>query len=275
MASLWRNSTDTHLTSSQGSNLGRALEIAQQTLADSQPGSRAIVLFTDGEAHNSNNLAVAQQLGQQGIPLLIIGSATLEGGPVADGAGRFLQHEDRLLISTLQRDTLMALAQASGGVYSDLQESDHDLQLLQQRLAQLSAKNLYEVDSRYTVQLFPWLVGASLLLFLLARGSNPAMAGWLLLWPLLHAPTPALAAPWDEQAAYNALIQGDHALAAQRYQGIDTYTGYLGRGVAAYRQQQWSQARDLFNQALQAADHAGERAKAAYNLGNALTQLND
>ena len=265
---------DTELPRRKGSNLGRGLELAQKTLANSKPNSRAIILLSDGEAHNKSNLGLARQLGEQKTPLLIWGVGTTRGAPVINSQGSFIYKDDKPLISKLRQLELNALAQASAGSYTRIQDDDSDLALLEARLNQIPALNRYQTDSRYTQPLFPWFLLVSLILLSLLTLQRAPIMALLILIPCL-LPTKTSLAETNTSDPALALQQGNYALAEKLYsQSKASYDSNLGLGVIAYRQQHWQLAINFFRNALTAADNDPKRASATYNLGNSYAQAN-
>ncbi|MEJ2651882.1 MAG: VWA domain-containing protein [Gammaproteobacteria bacterium] len=105
---------DPGLTSLPGSNLTRALEVAEQLLGASAERSRAVVLLSDGEFHDPDTLAAARRLDREHIPLFVIGVGTDSGSPVPDSSGHFIQYQGQVVISRLDRGELRTLAKAGG-----------------------------------------------------------------------------------------------------------------------------------------------------------------
>ena len=270
---------DPGLTALPGSNLARALEVAGQLLSSSAEHSRAVVLLSDGEFHDPDTLAAARQLGKRHIPLFVIGVGTDAGGPVPDSDGHFIRYQGQAVISRLDRSGLQTLAKTSQGAYFDLQDDDGEWRAL---LAQLrkhtrAATHAASQPLLQGIALYPWLLGASLLLFLwigARRREAVAVLFLPLLLPLLLIwPTPGDAASWSEQRAYEALQHGYYGRAQTLYRKVETYSGRMGAGAAAYRLQDWQTALAAFQDAVQHADGDGQKARALYNTGNALAQL--
>lgn len=269
------------LTRKRGSNLTQALELAIQQLGQSDKDGRAIVLLTDGESHNPQaSLRVAQRLHNRAIPLLIVGIGTANGAMLPNERGKRLHHNGEPVISRLDSNTLQQLATTSGGVYTTVSDDDSDWDAIFRELGQLQPLNHYRVPYQpQQFQLFPWLMGAAILLFIISGLRQQRGNIWLLpLTLMVFIPgTPAQATSlldhWQEQQAFSALKERRNAEAAYRYSEIASYNGQLGYGVAAYRQQEWQLAADAFTRALQFAENDQQRARAHYNLGNALSRL--
>ena len=272
---------DPGLVIKHGSNIARALLVARQALEGAeQPNDtkgRAIILMTDGETHNSAAAsAEVNTLRAMGIPLFIVGMGTEAGGPVPDGKGHFMKVNNELVVSRLARTALISLANKTGGLYVDLYNDDSEWQQLFTQLGKLEPARYHQDIATQNYQLFPWLIGISLLLFLWtgARHGTAALLAWVMILPLITLPEHAHAAPWEEQRALDALKKNDYAQATLLYRGIKSFNGLMGFGASAYRQRQWDVALVAFKQASRNANSDAERAQASYNTGNALTQLN-
>jgi len=272
---------DTTLTRKLGSNLTQALERAMQLLDHSEQQGRAIVLLTDGESFNpQSDLNVARRLRKKGIPLLIVGIGTEAGGMILNERGRRLHHNGEPVVSRLDSNTLQRLATTSGGIYSPVSNDDREWETIFRELDKLEPLNSYRAPYQpQQFQFFPWLMGIAILLLLISTMKRQRGNIAILVAPLLmFAPSPPTEAStlfesWHESQAYQALTKGQHAEAAYLYSEIDSYSGQLGYGVAAYRQREWRVAADAFGRARQLATDDQQRAQAHYNLGNALSQL--
>ncbi len=272
---------DPGLVIKHGSNIARALLIARQTLEGAEQQSRAIILITDGESHNSATaLAEANTLRTLGIPLFIVGVGTEAGGPVPDGKGHFMKIKDELVISRLERATLASLAQKTGGLYVDISSDDSEWRQLFTQLRKLKPAQYSHDTPQQHYQLFPWLIGVSLPLFIwvfLRTGARPGTVSlliWAMVMPMIVLPEQAHATPWAEQRALDALNENNYEKSTALYRGIKSFNGLMGLGASAYRQQQWEVALRAFQQALRNANSDTERAQASYNVGNALAKIN-
>lgn len=264
------------LTRRHGSNLAQALEYAGQALGAERARGRAVLVLSDGEtADRAGALAAADRLKARGIPVYALGIGTEAGAPVP-GAGGFLRTADGLVVSRLDRALLAGLARRSGGGYADARIDDRDWDELLPGLESLRRSSALPPQARTGYPLHPWLLAAAFVLLVWGGVRRPRAAAvplFLLLAAGSLLPRDGHAAPWQEQAAYDALLRGENTAAATRYQALDNYAGWLGRGAAYYRQQQWGPALAAF---AAAAVHAGddeERAAALYNQGTTLARL--
>lgn len=266
---------DPSLTERPGSNLARALEVAAGLLRNSAKGSRALVLLSDGEFHDRDGLETARRLVADELPLFVVGVGTAGGAPVPAGDGHFLRYRDQAVVSRLDRAALASIAAAAHGDYFDLRDDDGEWRALLAALrSRTRAAAHASVQPPSAIALYPWLLAASLTLFLWSGlRRREGLALWLLPLLMMAPPSPAEAAPWSEQRAYDALQRGDYEQAQRLYGRLDDYDGQLGLGVAAYRRGDWQAALSAFEHAAARAADDGQRARALYNTGNALAQL--
>ncbi|HHH36573.1 MAG TPA: VWA domain-containing protein [Gammaproteobacteria bacterium] len=265
------------LTRRHGSNLTMALETAADLLKDSPPGGRAILLISDGESHERESVrAAAARLGRRGIPVLAMGIGTPGGAPVPGEGGRFLHHNGKVVISTLDASLLREVGRASNGLYIPMREDDRDWDMVMNTLDGLSAPLREAAGNGKAEHFYPWCLAAALALFLLAapgaRLPRPP-ASLSLLFLLLPAASPLPASPWQAQAAHEALDRGDYTQAARLFEKTGGFLGALGRGVAAYRQERWDIALSAFREAASLAEDDDQRVLAAYDLGTTLLRL--
>lgn len=130
---LYLDHLDPDIASEGGTDLGSVLRQGGELLtAASQGGDRALVLFTDGEGHDSLPVAVAAagRLRAAGVTLIIVA----EGGaepvrlPVRDSVGALIGYQRDVDGSEVQsrarEDNLRAIANAGGGalIQSDVRD---------------------------------------------------------------------------------------------------------------------------------------------------------
>lgn len=267
---------DPTLASITGSNLSRALQLAQQALSapaagEEQANDGLVLLVSDGELHDQGALDASRQLRQAGHRLFTLGVGTEQGGPVPFATGRFITEGNELVTSQLDRQTLRTLAQTGGGDYADLRpEVWPEIMNVIETLKQPVRSENRRTDG---TPLFPWFLALALLAFLWNGIRRPEMVVLLLALPLIVNSPPSEAAPWDEAKGLKLLEQENNSGASALYSQIKTFNGYMGSGVAAYRLGQWQQALEAFDRALTLARSNTEKGRAAYNRGNALVQL--
>ena len=277
---MFLDALDPDIASEGGTSLAAVLEQASGLLAAGQDGSdRVLVVFTDGEAHDSLDAAVAaaKRLGESGVRLIIVGEGTGTPTriPIRDESGTLVEYkldESGQVVRTQRRDDVIrAVADAAGGsvVSSELPDQAGAVQELVRTLRRRTTAESRTADLA-PLGWIPALVGALLLLGdTLRRGSGTLVALLLLLLPsVARAQRPSSAdralAAGDLEAARTALGEAaksvDPMLRYRALYNLGTATLMAGRRDTAGRQELMDQAAAHLREAL-LLQPASERAK--------------
>jgi Ca-activated chloride channel family protein len=102
-----------------GTDLGDAIDRAEQAFDANSHAERVIVLITDGEDHEAKGLAAARRAAQKGVRIFVLGMGDPAGGPVpADrGAGFEKDETGQNILSRLNERDLVRMANEGGGDY--------------------------------------------------------------------------------------------------------------------------------------------------------------
>jgi Ca-activated chloride channel family protein len=103
----------------QGTNIGEALELCNNSLNTKERTHKAIVLITDGEDHDPNADKIAQDISDAGVVVCTVGIGTVEGSPITEpGTGTYKTDENgKTVISKLNEVELKNIAAKTGGNY--------------------------------------------------------------------------------------------------------------------------------------------------------------
>lgn len=107
-----------------GTALAAPVDLAARMLAK-YPGQKALILLTDGEDHEPEELKKAEQIAKNnGLRVIAVGIGTQEGELIpqkTDAAGKVVEYkkdrEGKTVISKLDEQSLVDLARATNGVY--------------------------------------------------------------------------------------------------------------------------------------------------------------
>jgi Ca-activated chloride channel family protein len=273
---MFLDALDPDIASEGGTSLAAVLRQGAGLLTAGQEGSdRVLVVFTDGEAHDSLDEAVsaAKQLGEDGVRLILVG----EGGaaptriPIRDQAGTLIEYkldEGGQVVRTQRRDDVIrAVADAAGGsvVSSELPDQAGAVQELVRTLRRRATAESRTADLA-PLAWIPALVAALILLGdTLRRGGGTLVALLLLLLPSVA---------WGQRpsSADRALASGDAVTAARRYleraKGPARDTALYNAGTAALAAGDLDAARKTLGEAAKSVDPM-LRYRALYNLGTA------
>ena len=105
----------------QGTAIGSAINLGARSFSPGDGKSKAMIIITDGENHEDNPLAEAEEAAKDGIVIHTIGIGSAEGVPVpvvTYGKKDYLKDiEGNTVITRLDEDVLKKIAMATGGNY--------------------------------------------------------------------------------------------------------------------------------------------------------------
>ena len=182
MARAFSKRISPDLVSVQGTDLAQALSLATISFSSNtgENRSRAIILITDGEGHEGDVMAAAEQAAAEGIRIYAIGIGTPEGAPIQID-GEFLKDEKGdMVVTKLDEQTLEALAQTTGGLYVRASKQDLGLDEVVREINELEKSELEtlrfeEFNEQYAYALVVALV-LLLLEFALLDRRNPLLS---------------------------------------------------------------------------------------------------
>lgn len=114
----------------QGTVIAEAIERAMTGFNDQRAGQRVIVVMTDGENHEEDPIEEARQAASEGAVVYTIGFGSAQGEPVpeyderGDLVGFKEDAEGNVVISRLDEETLVRIADAGGGQYFRASDPD-------------------------------------------------------------------------------------------------------------------------------------------------------
>jgi Ca-activated chloride channel family protein len=278
---LFLDALDPEIASAGGTSLVPALRQGGELLGVSpELTDRVLVVFTDGEAHDSvpEALAVAAALRASGVRLVLVaeGGSSPVGVPVRNERGQFVRYQiddAGAEIRTQRRDeVLAALADASQGtlVAADLPDQAGAVRELVAGLRRGALSEARTTRGRARAWI-PILIGAVLLGLHAWTRPTAALIGGLVAVAAAPAGARAQTPSRPRTAAERAWDAGDRAAAAAAYTRAlarrrDDDTAWFNSGAAALAAGDSKQAHTALGQAATAAD-PGIRARALFDLG--------
>ena len=272
---LYLDTLDPDLASAGGTLMAPLFEVATQVLTGSREGGdRVLVLFTDGEGHDSLDytLEAVRQLKGEGIRLIVAGQGGTEPVriPIRDASGAVTEYKKdgsgRPVLTMRRDEVLQAMAVAADGavVPADLPDQAG---AIRDQLGALSRRPLRE---RRLADLAPlaWigaLIAAGLLIAHTATRKGAALAALGLL--LVQGAASSQEVPRGERL----LREGKTREAALAYRqdalaGRGGDTAWYNTGTALLAAGELDAARDALQRATRSLD-PGLRFRAHYNLG--------
>jgi Ca-activated chloride channel family protein len=245
-AKMYINTVSTESVPTQGTVIGEALDMCNQSFDQKEKKYKAIVLVSDGEDHDAAAESQARQLAEQGVMILTVGMGSPGGAPVFDPETNANKRdkEGNEVISVLNEAALKSIAAKGNGRYFYYAQTDEVVAGLTREIKGVEQRAINDNSGATYQSYYPYLLALALILLLMEwlmsdryrrRLVKPALA------VLLFFVAPAA------QAQHSAeLIQ---------------------EGIDAYNQKNYAKAIDKFTQAKASPKAAPV---ASYNLGNAL-----
>ncbi len=273
--SLFLDGLDPELASEGGTRLSAVLAQGGQLLsASAETADRVLVIFTDGESHDSltETLVQARALAAKGVRLILVseGQATPARIPVRDSAGvliEYQQDESGAVIGTSRRDDILqAVADAAEGTLVPSQMPDQ-AGAIRDLVAVFKRSPSRETTAADLLPLgwIPVLLALALLLWQTVTRRTAALVG---LAAMIALRPVAAQRPSDGE---RALADGAPAQAARFFlrdagRGIAPDTAFYNAGTAALESGQLGVARRALLLAARSLDPT-LRYRALYNLG--------
>lgn len=107
----------------QGTNISDALYICNKSLEIKEKSHKAVVLITDGEAHDDDALKAAQEAYDDGVTIYTIGIGTPSGSPISEAGVYKKDAEGNTVITRLNEDLLKQIASVSQGKYFEMENA--------------------------------------------------------------------------------------------------------------------------------------------------------
>ncbi len=255
-AKMFLSSIDPSMIATQGTDIGRAIDMATHSFTPEEGIGRAIIVITDGENHEGGAVEAASAAKDAGMRVYVLGVGSSKGSPIPiPGTDDYMKdNTGNTVMSSLNEQMCKELAQAGGGAYIHVENNSAAQDQLDNELDKLSKKEttatLYsEFDEQF--QAFGLL--ALLLLVLeicVLDRRNPLLKNISLFGKKKRA------------AAMLCLLLVAASASAQM-----TDRQYIRQGNKQFRSGDYANAEVSYRKAI---EKNAKNPQAAFNLGNAL-----
>ncbi len=179
MAQAYTSRLSTTSVTTQGTDVGKAIDLALLSYSDRENTSRVMILVTDGENHDQNAVDAAQRAKMQGIKIYTIGIGTPQGAPISIG-GEFLKDSDgEIVVSKLNEDMLREISAITEGAYIRASNQSIGLTEITDEINKLERSELSTVQFEEFNEQFQWMLAIALLMILIEvivlGHKNPAL----------------------------------------------------------------------------------------------------
>ena len=170
---LFIETMNSGLVPSSGTDFGPPLRMALAKLEDdegepsAQTKSKVIILISDGEDFGEETDEVAKEIEKRNIKLFTLGVGTEKGGNIYSGNTLKTNRQGLIVVTRLNPDELISLANKTGGQYFEINESRNDVSRLINTITKIEGELR---DARFvdvTANKYFYFLAFALLLFVL------------------------------------------------------------------------------------------------------------
>tara|TARA_Y100000385_G_scaffold24035_2_gene23197 strand:- start:440 stop:1483 length:1044 start_codon:yes stop_codon:yes gene_type:complete len=172
-AKLFLSTINTSIVPTQGTAIGKAIELSIKSFDLKNDQSKAIIVITDGENHEDDAIKKAEEAEELGIFVHTIGMGSAEGGPIPikNRYGSVTSYqkdkEGNTIITVLNEEMLKQIAQAGGGSYIRANSTQSGLNALFKEINKMEKKEIgSKVFTDYKDR-FQWFIGLTIILLII------------------------------------------------------------------------------------------------------------
>lgn len=166
-AKMFMGTTSTESVPVQGTALGAAINTAIRSFSVQSEKSRAIIVITDGENHEDDPVAAAAQAAELGIRVFTIGIGSPEGKPIPMNGELLRDRNGDIVVTRLEEDILMQVAQAGNGAYVRAGNSEFGLQPIVDSIKKMDAEEFNSIIFEEFDEQYMYFFAIALVLFVL------------------------------------------------------------------------------------------------------------
>jgi Ca-activated chloride channel family protein len=171
-AKLFLRSIDTDIVPTQGTAIGKSIELAMSSFSAKSKANRSIIVITDGENHEDDALELAAEASKQGIKVHTIGIGSTDGTPIpvyqrGQMTGYRKDRDGNTVVTKLNETMLQQIAASGDGVYVRANNSRTGLNAL---MDELEGMHREEFDSKMFTSYedrFQYFIAVALVLLLI------------------------------------------------------------------------------------------------------------
>ena len=171
-AKLFLESINTDLIPTQGTDIGKAIDMAMTSFGKDEGKNKAIVIITDGENHDQDAINAAQRAVEKGVTIHTIGMGSADGAPIPIYKGNVREgfkkdKEGNTVVTKLNEPMLKELALAGNGVYVRATNSDAGLNNILDAIDKLEKKQFESKMYSDYEDRFQWFVSIALVILII------------------------------------------------------------------------------------------------------------
>lgn len=167
-ARMFLSTISTESIQTQGTALGRAIQISMRSLPRDRSRSKAVILISDGENHEDDAIAQASAAKSAGVTVHTLGIGSAQGAPIPEMKdGRLLGYKQdengSTVISRMNPEMLKEVAKAGGGLFVQSSSGNVGLedlftQINAMQKSDFGTKTFTDYEDRFQYFLLPALI---------------------------------------------------------------------------------------------------------------------
>lgn len=168
-AKMFMNTISPGIVPTQGTAIGKAIDLCIQSFPPKGEAERGIIVITDGEDFEGNALLSAETAFKDGVKVNVVGLGLEQGTPIPiPNSNDFRKDKDgNVVITKLNEKMCQDIAAAGSGVYVRADNSNNALKVLESQLDKMTKSELESMSySEYDEQFsgLAWMVLTLILL---------------------------------------------------------------------------------------------------------------
>jgi Ca-activated chloride channel family protein len=170
-AKLFLSSIDTDIIPTQGTCIGCAIDLSQESFIGNDNKHKALIIITDGENHEEDAVEAAKKAHANDVIIHTIGMGSPDGAPIPilkNGMQDFLKDNNgNTVITKLETLTLERIAEEGKGVFVQASNSDDGLETVLAQITKMDKKSFGTKQFTDYEDRFQYFLAAGLFLLLL------------------------------------------------------------------------------------------------------------
>ena len=166
-AKMFLNSITTGSVPVQGTAIGDAINTAMRSFSVQSEKSRAIIVITDGENHEDDPVAAAQQAAELGVRVYTIGVGSPEGKPIPMDGELLKDKDGEIVVTRLDEKVLQDVAMAGNGVYVRAGNTEFGLNPIIDNIRKLEDEKYSSIVFEEYDEQFMYFLAIALLFFVI------------------------------------------------------------------------------------------------------------
>jgi Ca-activated chloride channel family protein len=172
VAKLFLKSIGSDMISSQGTDIGNAIELCMSSFNEERKTNKAIIIISDGEDHEEMAVNAASEASENGVVICAVGMGSDKGVPIpiiknGKKVGIKKDKDETTVLTKLNEQNLIQIAEAGNGTYTKTRGLNLDLRKILDRINKIEKSSLKK--DRYSTydDQFQWFLFPGLLLLFL------------------------------------------------------------------------------------------------------------